>query len=51
MILIVSKGVKISLLGAYNYSMNILPISAVHTKYNGNPPTAISEQIKLPTEQ
>jgi hypothetical protein len=51
MILIVSKGVKIFLLGAYNYSMNIFLISAVHTNYNGNPPMAISEQVKLPTEQ
>jgi len=51
MILIISKGVKIFFLGAYNYSMNIFLISVVHTKYNGNPAMAITEQIKSPTEQ
>lgn len=51
MILIVSKDVKIFFLGAYNYNINIFLISVVHTKYIGNPPMAISEQIKSPTEQ
>jgi len=32
MILIISKGVKIFLLGAYNYSMNIFLISVLHHK-------------------
>lgn len=51
MILIVNKGVKFFLLGACNYSTNIFLISVVHAKYNGNPPMAICEQIKSPTEQ